>query len=103
MALSTHRERATAHCRIGFQPVFLVHVSGLRLQIPWTNAVAGDALPDRKQAGSLFYIGLQPVERHPKVSPARALVQGSGEVAEIDLEDNYDLELTTTPSNNIFS
>jgi hypothetical protein len=52
----TLRERARAYCRIGFQPVF-------PSPCPRRTTVAGGALPDRKQAGSLFYIGLRRVER----------------------------------------
>jgi hypothetical protein len=37
--------------------------------------MAGDALPDRIQAGSLFYIGLRSVERCPKVSPTGDIAQ----------------------------
>jgi hypothetical protein len=33
------------------------------------TALAGDALPDRKQTGSLFYIALRSVERVPGAAP----------------------------------
>ena len=59
--------------RIGFQPVFLVHRSGVLAASVDDTLRAGDALSGRKQAGSLFYISLRTVERYSKFGLTAAL------------------------------
>jgi hypothetical protein len=49
------------------------------------SVVAGDVLPDRKQAGSLFYIGLRRVERCPKASPTENFEEKTSSGSHLDL------------------